>query len=196
MALDEKKQGLCLIVGLGNPGKEYESSRHNVGFYLLDGLAASQQASWGFDKHWNAYKTSVVFYGRRLWLLKPQTFMNLSGSSVQAAGQFFKLRNEQIMVVCDDVSMPFGATKVSEVPGTAGHKGVESLLLALGEGVVRYRVGVGAKPSKQMDLKDFVLSSFNEEEKSFLPLLLQRFIKNVEVLVDKGVIKGMNYIER
>lgn len=121
--------------------------------------------------------------------------MNLSGRSVQKFCSYFKIEPENVLVVCDDISIPFHAFKVSTTAGTAGHNGVKNIALLLGEGFVRYRVGVGNKP-KYMRLDDYVLGQFSEDEWSQIPSIASTFEKNIEVLIDKGVEKGLNFIKR
>lgn len=121
--------------------------------------------------------------------------MNLSGTSVQAFCSYHKIKSHEIMVIVDDISIPWGRFKISTIPGTAGHNGVKSIIEHLGEGFCRYRIGLGNKPSL-MALDDFVLSHFTEEERQQLPAIAETFEKNTEVLIDKGVQKGLNFIKR
>lgn len=184
-----------LLVGLGNPGPAYAKTRHNIGFCLLDRYVAGKDSSWTLDSRCDGLVTSFVFGSRKIFCLKPQTFMNLSGRSVQKFCSYFKIEPENVLVVCDDISIPFHAFKVSTTARTAGHNGVKNIALLLGEGFVRYRVGVGNKP-KYMRLDDYVLGQFSEDEWAQIPSIASTFEKNIEVLIDKGVEKGLNFIKR
>ncbi len=193
---NEEGSAIQLIVGLGNPGAEYELTRHNVGFYLLDGLAEAYQAHWQFQKTWNAYVTDIVIGRSKVKLLKPQTFMNLSGLAVRAACQYLKLTAQSVLVICDDITIDFGKFKISTIPGSAGHNGIKNIIEQLGCGFSRYRIGVGGKKDANLPLNAFVTGKFFPEEQQYLPFVLQKFKKNLELLIDKGIIKGMNFIER
>ncbi len=163
---------------------------------MLDFFSAHHQTAWKQKDEWLCNLTEVVLpTNHKLILAKPLTFMNRSGSCVRRIKDYYGLSNSQIMTVCDDISMPFGFTKVSCLPGTAGHNGIKDIVSVVGEGCIRYRIGIGTKPYKEMSLEDYVLSSFSETEKASLKQLSENFIKNVEVLIDKGVVKGLNYIQ-
>jgi len=167
-----------------------------MGYVMLDFLALYYQSSWKQKDDWLCNLTEALLPSQhKIILAKPLTFMNRSGSCVRKIKDYYGLNNSQIMIVCDDVSMPFGFTKVSSRPGTAGHNGVRDIVAAVGEGCIRYRIGIGTKPHKEMSLEDYVLSTFPESEIAALKPLSERFLKNVEVLVDKGVVKGLNYIQ-
>jgi len=184
-----------LLVGLGNPGNEYALTRHNMGFLLLDGFAMSKGLLWKQDKRCNGLVTEITMYGRKVYCLKPQTFMNLSGNSVQKFCAYYRLEPSEVLVVCDDISIPWGSFKVSTIPGDAGHNGIKDIAEKFGKGFVRYRVGLGSKP-KEVPLNNFVTGIFTEEERKQLPSIIEIFENNIEVLIDKGVIKGLNFIER
>ena len=186
-------QSVSLLVGLGNPGREYDYTRHNFGFYLLDTLVLHKNASWGADAKCRGLITSVVFDSRKLMCLKPQTFMNNSGISVQAFCGYYKISPSTVMVVCDDISIPFGSFKISTIPGTAGHNGIKSVAAHIGGDFSRYRMGLGTKPPF-MKLDDYVLSRFSEDEQARLPNIAAVFEKNIEVIIDKGIEKALNTI--
>ena len=121
--------------------------------------------------------------------------MNLSGRSVRAFCDYRKIVPQSVLVVCDDVSIPFGKFKVSTIPGNAGHNGVKNISEVFDNGFIRYRIGIGPKP-KLVPLDDFVLGRFSDEESAQIPNIAQVFENNIEVLIDKGVSKGLNFIER
>ena len=167
-----------------------------MGFFLLDAYVSSKGGSWSRDSKCNGLSAEVMVADRqKVYCLKPQTFMNLSGNAVRAFCDYRKITPQSVMVICDDVSIPFGKFKVSTIPGNAGHNGIKSISEVLGNGFARYRVGIGMKP-QMIPLNDFVLGRFSDEEYAQLPNIAQVFKNNIEVLIDKGVTKGLNFIER
>lgn len=186
-------KSVFLLVGLGNPGHEYDYTRHNFGFYLLDTLVLHKNALWVSDAKCRGLIASVTFGSKKLMCLKPQTFMNNSGISVQAFCRYYKINPSSVMVVCDDISISFGSFKISTIPGTAGHNGVKSIAAHIGGDFSRYRVGLGTKPPF-MKLDDYVLSRFSEDEREQLPNIATVFGKNIESIVDKGIEKALNTV--
>ncbi len=190
-----KNSEIRLIVGLGNPGSGYVGTRHNLGFFLVDRYVHRKGGCWSQDVKSNSYVATVDVCGKKVFCQKPQTFMNLSGDAVQKFCAYRKLEASEVMVICDDVSIPWGRFKVSTIPGDAGHNGIKDIAKKMGDGFVRYRIGLGTKPDF-MSLDSFVLSHFTEEEQHQLPMIAETFENNLEVLIDKGVTKGLNFIER
>ena len=161
-----------LLVGLGNPGREYERTRHNVGFRAVELLA--KQAGVKLDRaRFRGLTALCGLEGQKLLLLKPETFMNNSGQAVQLAAMFYKIPIDRILVFSDDVSLPVGKIRVRAEGSAGGHNGLKSIIAQLGsQDFPRIRVGVGAKPHPDYDLADWVLSSFSpEEEKALAPAL-------------------------
>jgi PTH1 family peptidyl-tRNA hydrolase len=161
-----------LLVGLGNPGREYERTRHNVGFRTAELLA--KQAGVKIDRaKFRALTASCTLAGQKVLLLKPETFMNNSGEAVQLAAMFYKIPIDHILVFSDDISLPVGKIRVRAEGSAGGHNGLKSIISHLGsQDFPRIRVGVGAKPHPDYDLADWVLSSFSpEEEKALAPAL-------------------------
>ena len=161
-----------LIVGLGNPGREYERTRHNVGFRTAELLA--REANVTIDRaKFRGLTRSCELAGQKVLLLKPETFMNNSGEAVQLAAMFYKLPIDHILVISDDISLPVGKIRVRAEGSAGGHNGLKSIIAHLGsQDFPRIRVGVGAKPHPDYDLADWVLSSFtSEEEKLLAPAL-------------------------
>ena len=157
-----------LLVGLGNPGSAYDKTRHNLGFFLLDGYVSGKGGTWSRDnRSTGLFAEVMVADARRVYCLKPQTFMNLSGNAVRAFCDYRKIVPQSVLVICDDISIPFGKFKISTVPGTAGHNGIKNISDIFGNGFVRYRVGIGMKP-QLMQLDDFVLSRFSDEEQELI----------------------------
>lgn len=151
----QKNEIEWLVVGLGNPGKKFEKTRHNVGFDALDVAAAK----WGIDvrrsKFDGLYGQGNVG-GAKVALLKPQTYMNLSGTSVQKAASFYKVEAQRILVLCDDVSLAPGVIRIRLSGSAGGHNGLKSIITFMGEDFPRIKIGVGEKPRPEYDLADWV----------------------------------------
>ncbi|SNB48053.1 aminoacyl-tRNA hydrolase [Geobacter sp. DSM 9736] len=179
-----------LIVGLGNPGTKYLWTRHNAGFMVLDRLA--QEAGIQVTrKSFSGMFGEGDYRGNRLLLLKPQTFMNLSGRSVQEAMQFYKLSPSDLLVIHDELDIPFGKIKLKEGGGHGGHNGLRSLQQHLGgRQFARVRVGIG-RP-EDGDAADYVLSPFRKEELSSLPRLLDGVVELLEMVLAEGLPKAMS----
>lgn len=161
-----------LIVGLGNVGKEYDNTRHNIGFDAVDALASNQ----GFDpwiqkKDLKALMTSRTIGDSRVILLKPTTFMNLSGEAVQAAAHFYKITPDQTLVVHDEIDIPFGQIRTRIGGGSAGHNGIKSVTQHLGEQYGRVRIGIQAETP--METSDFVLAKFGKDEQTHMSALIK-----------------------
>lgn len=161
-----------LIVGLGNPGREYEKTRHNVGFRAAELLA--KQGDCKIDRAKFRGLTAVcTLAGQKVLLLKPETFMNLSGEAVHLAAMFYRVPISHILVLSDDISLPVGKIRVRAEGSAGGHNGLKSIISHLGsQEFPRVKIGVGAKPHPDYDLADWVLSSFSaEEEKTLAPAI-------------------------
>ena len=153
-----------LIAGLGNPGSEYEKTRHNTGFMSLDLLAARLQVKVSKER-FKALTAQADFDGQRLLLMKPQTYMNASGIAIEAAAHFYKIPPERVLVLFDDISLPVGKIRVRKSGSAGGHNGIKSIIAMLhSEDFPRVKIGVGAKPHPDYDLADWVLSSFSKAE--------------------------------
>jgi PTH1 family peptidyl-tRNA hydrolase len=183
-----------LIVGLGNPGSKYQWTRHNAGFMVLDKLSDAAGISTA-RKKFSGFYGEGSWQGEQLLLLKPLTFMNLSGRSVAEALRFHKLSLENLIVIHDDLDIPFGMVKVKEGGGHAGHNGLRSLLSELGSGdFTRVRVGIG-RPSRG-DVVDYVLNRFADEELSRLPDILDGIIDLLYVFCKEGPGKAMTLFNK
>ena len=161
-----------LIVGLGNPGREYERTRHNVGWRTVELLA--QDAGVKIDRaRFRGLTRSCTLAGQRVLLLKPETYMNASGESVQLAAMYYKIPIDRILILSDDISLPVGKIRVRAEGSAGGHNGLKSVISRLGsQDFPRIRIGVGAKPHPDFDLADWVLSGFtSEEEKALAPAI-------------------------
>ncbi len=185
-------RGERLIVGLGNPGPEYAGTRHNIGFRIVDILARR----WGgkFTPLEEALVAPVSIHGVPVVLAKPQTFMNLSGRAVGPLVRRLGLAFNQVMVVYDDMDLPFGTLRMRARGGHAGHKGMRSVLEALEtQDIPRLRFGIG-RPPGNMDPADFVLSPFDPEEREMLPDLLERAVRALEIWVEEGFQKAAQWL--
>ena len=163
-----RKSENWLIVGLGNPGKEYARSRHNCGFRALDILADKLQCKVDKGKFQGLYG-QVAYAGKKLFLLKPQTYMNLSGRSVLQLSAYYNIPPQRIIVLFDDISLVPGRLRIRSDGSAGGHNGIKSIIAELGsQDFPRVKIGVGAKPSPDHDLADWVLSSFSASEEKAL----------------------------
>ena len=180
-----------LIVGLGNPGPEYRNNRHNVGFMVLDYLAKGLGTKFGKVQS-NALVAQVTGQEHRVILAKPRTFMNNSGSAVGPLVNFYKVPLEKLLVVYDDVDLPFENLRLRAEGGSAGHNGMKSIIERVGtQEFSRLRVGVG-RPKGRMSTPDHVLQDFSRDEQDALPFLLRRAAETVEDFIHEGVVAAMN----
>jgi peptidyl-tRNA hydrolase, PTH1 family len=188
-----------LVVGLGNPGKKYEKNRHNVGFMVIDRLRESHglpDLKEKFSGIWA--KGDLILSGgarKPIAVLEPQTFMNLSGDSVQPASAFLKVEPANVIVVHDELDVPWRDVRLKLGGGHAGHNGLRSIIGRLGADFVRVRVGVGRPPADwKGDVADFVLNDFTASERSDLPSVIDRACAAIERVVAEGTSAAMNAI--
>lgn len=187
-----KKQESWLIVGLGNPGKEYERTRHNCGFRALDILAEKLGCKVDKAKFQGLYGQTVI-NGQKLYLLKPLTYMNLSGRSVLQLSAYFQIPPQRIIVIFDDISLEPGRLRVRANGSAGGHNGIKSIISELGsQEFPRVKVGVGAKPHPEQDLADWVLSTFTALEEKALKPALENAGDAALCLIEKGVMEAAN----
>lgn len=188
---------ISLVAGLGNPGRDYEHTRHNVGWVVLDALAKKHGLAW---KRVAQFEAEVARWdyapGRTRWLLKPLTFMNDSGRSVGALARFYKVEPASIAVVYDDLTIDLGFVKVTITGSAGGHNGVASLLEHVGDGFARYRIGIGPKQPPQMDMADFVLGKFTPEQQTIVTQKLDQYVSGLELLLARGIEPAMNQLNR
>lgn len=183
------EDGPWLVVGLGNPGREYASNRHNVGFMVADLLASRVGARFGRAKRAVAEVAEgrLGFGGPKLVLVKPLTYMNLSGAPVVALAQFFKVPVEHVIAVHDELDVPYGQIRVKRGGGEGGHNGLRSMSKSLGDKeYARVRFGIGRPPGRQ-DPADYVLSDFSSVERKELEFLVDRAADVTEAVVLEGV---------
>jgi len=180
-----------LLVGLGNPGREYKNNRHNAGFMTLDRLAVRLNAQ-GMKVQSKAIVTSTVHEDHRLILAKPQTYMNLSGQSVQGLLNFYKLPLTNLMVIADDLDLPFGIVRIRASGGAGGQRGMGSIIESLGSnGFPRLRIGIGRPPGR-MDAAAYVLQDFSKADLNLLPEILGHAEEAVLEFVLNGLEAAMN----
>lgn len=187
---DSEAPGLRLIAGLGNPGREYEGTRHNAGFAVLDELATRLGASFAKEAKWDAHVAKVP--DRDLILLKPTAFMNLSGEAVAGYARFYRIPHGSVLVVADDIALPPGTIRLRREGGSGGQKGLESVLVHFAtEQVPRLRIGVGGA-SSGADLAGHVLSRFRPEELPVMGEAVARSAEAVLCAVERGLETAMN----
>ena len=176
-----------LIVGLGNPGAQYEKTRHNVGFRALDALAREAGAKPDRAK-FQALTCLCDVGGLRALLLKPQTFMNNSGLAVRQAADYYKLPPERVLVLFDDVDLDVGRLRIRRDGSAGGHNGVKSIISCMGsQAFPRIKIGVGAKPHPDYDLADWVLSRFSARELELLDPAIERAASAAQVILREGL---------
>ena len=181
-----------LIVGLGNPGSQYEKTRHNCGFRAVDILAAKFGCKLDKAKFQGLYG-QVNYEGRKLFLLKPQTFMNLSGRSVLQLSAYFNIPPQQIIVMFDDISLPPGRLRIRANGSAGGHNGIKSIISEVGsQDFPRVKIGVGAKPEPERDLADWVLSTFSASEEKALAPALEAAADAALSIIEKGIPETAN----
>lgn len=181
-----------MIVGLGNPGSKYETTRHNTGFMFMDLLA--DKTGTDINKiQFKAVTGVAEISGRKCLLMKPQTFMNNSGEAVKAAASFYKIPPERIIVVFDDISLPCGKMRIRKKGSDGGHNGIKSIIYHLcSDNFPRVKIGVGEKPHPDYDLADWVLSSFGKDEMTLMREAAGNAVSAVELMVNGETDKAMN----
>lgn len=187
----EEVASTVLVVGLGNPGREYRESRHNIGFMLVDQLAEELSVRMARVQH-HAVVGSGMLEEIRLILAKPQTYMNLSGNAVASLVRFYNVPLERLIVVNDDIDLPFGMLRLRPGGGSAGHKGVQSIIERLGtQQFARLRIGVGRPPGSKQGAS-YVLQEFSNAEREELVVILKEAAEAVQVFARFGIEKAMN----
>ncbi len=179
-----------LIAGLGNPGKKYAGTRHNIGFDALDFLAARFGAEVKRAKFDALYGTAEIG-GQSVLLLKPQTFMNLSGPSLQKAGEFYGIPPENMLVLFDDVSLAPGVLRIRLSGSAGGHNGLKSIIAFVGENFPRVKIGVGERPRPEYDLADWVLSRFTKAEREAIEARFGDVAEACELLLQERAKEAM-----
>lgn len=183
---------MWLIVGLGNPGSQYKFNRHNIGFMAVDSFVGPDKLK-SYRSEFKAEFQKLKSKDDDLFLLKPQTFMNLSGDSVQEAVSFFKIPLERIIVVHDELDQPLGKIKVQKARGHGGHNGVRDISAKLGSNdYIRLRLGIGRPPHPSMSVSDYVLGNFSKDDQELLQDLLIQSTLALETIIIEGYAKAAN----
>jgi len=182
-----------VVVGLGNPGKEYAATRHNIGFIFLDYLAEKYRFVFKGTK-WQAEAAKDLSWGYPVLFVKPQTYMNRSGVAIRAIADFYQVEPSRIIVIHDDLDLPLGRTKIMLNRGAGGHNGIRSLIEHLGTNdFVRVRVGIG-RPDNAERVSDFVLSRFGQDEAEMVREELERIETGVRLIMEQGAAAAMNRV--
>jgi PTH1 family peptidyl-tRNA hydrolase len=205
ISCDEKSNApLRLLVGLGNPGRQYDGTRHNIGFAVVDALARQHQVEFSFSSKWNADVARISQEGGSdLWLMKPKTLMNLSGTAVASFAHFYRFTPAEVLVILDDVMLPLGTIRLRCSGSSGGQRGLESVLMHFStEAVPRLRLGIGAIAeegseeakikSTQISLSDYVLARFEPNELPLVEAAVQRALEALQMLQEKGFKMAMN----
>ena len=180
---------MYIIAGLGNPGKKYENTRHNIGFITLDYLAERHDIKINKIKH-KALVGEGRIFGQKVLLVQPQTYMNLSGESLREVMDYYKVDIEDMIVIYDDIDLEAGAVRIRKKGGPGTHNGMRSIVQHLGTDFPRIRMGIGK--DRRGDLVDFVLSGFTKEDKEVLEPAIERAALAIEMYIGEGIEKAMN----
>lgn len=181
-----------MVVGLGNPGRDYEFTRHNAGFLTVDHIAVEENVDIKKLKY-KALIGDTVISGHRCLLVKPQTFMNNSGEAVREISQFYKIPPEKIIVIFDDISLPCGKLRIRRKGTDGGHNGIKSIIYHLNsDNFPRIKIGVGAKPHPDYNLADWVLSTFKKDELDELKKAISKATDVLPYMLDGEIDKAMN----
>jgi peptidyl-tRNA hydrolase, PTH1 family len=188
---------IAVLAGLGNPGEEYAGTRHNLGWVVIDALAARAGLQWSRDRNASAMVTRWELPARPpVLLVKPLTYVNESGSALRRTCDYFRHPPTALAVVYDDLAMPVGRLKLSVNGSAGGHNGVQSLIDHLGEGFIRFRIGIGPRNPPQIDLKDFVLGRFPPTDQQIIDQQISNYINGLELLATRGLEPAMNQLNR
>jgi PTH1 family peptidyl-tRNA hydrolase len=172
-----------LIVGLGNPGEKFEKTRHNLGFRVIDELHQNLEfSSWNLAKKFNTLISENMLKGKKIILAKPQTFMNSSGQVVKALVDYYKIKSPDILIIHDDIDLPLGEIRLQKSRGSAGHKGVQSIIDALGtKDFARLRIGIRPNLDQKTETEKFVLEKFTNEEEKIIQQTLKKATEKISV---------------
>ena len=173
---------MMLIVGLGNKGKEYQNTRHNIGFVAVDRLSEHYQFNWHKNIKFKSELADGVISGNKLLMAKPMTYMNLSGEAVQALCTYYRIKPQDIFVLHDDIDLEVGRIKYKFAGGSGGHNGLNSLDRVLGKNYHRIRIGVG-RPNPALDVSDYVLGPFSHNEHKIISDSVDIIVKHISLLL-------------
>ncbi len=184
------------VIGLGNPGAEYQKSRHNMGFWIVDALAEQESLTFKENKQFHAQVSHMQRKEKSFLLVKPTSYMNENGKFLSPLLSYFDCLPSDSIVVHDEIAFPLGQLKISQNIGAGGHNGVKSVISSIGSSFVRFRIGIGMKSHPEVKLADFVLSKLSKQEWNFLQTLKERFCKSLLHLLDHGVDATMNLVNQ
>lgn len=187
---------VSLVVGLGNPGREYAETRHNVGFRTVSAWASKLGVAFSADTARKGEFAKTVFAGSPLWLAKPTTYMNNSGECVSAFARYRKIDFSEVAVIYDDITLPPGTLKISLGGGDGGHNGIKSLIQHCGNAFMRIRIGIGPKIHREQDLADFVLGKLTAEEQALFSSQTEHYIYGIELLASRGLVVAQNTLNK
>lgn len=183
-----------LIVGLGNPGKEYANTRHNAGFWFVDALAQQYKVGFSKEKKFHGDVARCQFQGRDLWLLKPMTYMNLSGQALLAMTQFYKIPLESVLVVHDDLDLPTGVGRLKAGGGHGGHNGLRDIIERFSSNTfARLRIGIG-HPGDKASVTDHVLNKISGEDEQAIKHVINAALTVMPLVIDGELQKAMNQL--
>jgi PTH1 family peptidyl-tRNA hydrolase len=189
--LEQNAPQIRLVAGLGNPGAEHTGTRHNIGFEVVDRLAAEWGLTWEHSKGWRAFLAK----GPKAILVKPASYMNRSGEPLQGVAHFYKVAPAETLVVLDEMALPLGRVRLRPDGGTAGHNGLESIIVQFGtEEIPRLRIGIGTPPEDGS--VDYVLGRFFEEERPAVEKTISRAVEAVKCAIDNGLLSAMNQFNK
>ena len=181
-----------LIVGLGNPGKEYANTRHNIGFMTIERLAKHFSFDWQVNKKFTTHLAKGDQDGKKILLTKPQNYMNLSGKTVAPLAGYYKIHSERVMVIVDDLDLPLGSLRMRPDGSGGGHRGLESISECLGtRSFPRLRVGIG-RPERKEEVSEFVLGQFNQDELDRVEKVIETASNQISCWINKGLQMAMN----
>lgn len=192
MLFSKKSTYDWFVVGLGNPGLQYENTRHNAGFLCVDHFMKTQNSDFNKNKMQAVFGECKVGQNRVL-VAKPQTYMNDSGTAVQSIANFYKIPKDRIIVICDDINLDIGTIRIRRKGSDGGQKGMRDIIELLGsDEIARIKVGVGKKPHPEYDLVDWVLSKFPKESESDLDSAIEKTSKALVEIMNRGIDSAMN----
>ncbi len=183
-----------LIVGLGNPGDQYNGTRHNLGFFEIDKLSNNENfTEWKMEKKFNAILSSGKIVNEKVTLAKPQTYMNNSGVAVAKIANYYKITPSDIIVIQDDLDLPMGTLRISHNASSGGHKGIQSIIENIqSQEFIRLRIGISGEKMGETPAEDYVLQKFSQEEKNIIDSGAGLLIEAIETTIGMGVLEAMN----
>jgi PTH1 family peptidyl-tRNA hydrolase len=189
-------QSVRVIAGLGNPGTRYDGTRHNIGFAVVDQLATAHSVLWKTESRLSAQTASIEIAGQPVLLLKPQTYMNASGKAIGNMCRYYKWSPKSVLVVVDEFQLLLGRTKLSLKGSAGGHNGIADIIQRTGPEFPRLRVGVGPETPTRMSMTNYVLGKFTPEEIKTLATCWERYLNEIELIIQKGPVLAANTINQ